>query len=140
MRRIALLLCGLVLFAGLVAGCQPSASAQDARLGEFDEAIHEVEHEFAAYYLLGRDASVSDIQSRTKQLTAEWDKVEAAAEGLDGVDLGEATAAHDALADAVQALPEGAEDGQAMTSVMPKFEAFKAALEEVHESAGLHDE
>ncbi|MDZ4064589.1 MAG: hypothetical protein U1E22_07975 [Coriobacteriia bacterium] len=136
-RRVLVLFCVTVTLAGLISGCQ--VSSHDEERAAFDEAIHDVEHQFAAFYLLGSDAASADVQSFVEELSFEWKSVERAAEGLDGIDIADAAAAHQDLIDAVEALPEDAEAGEPMRIAMPLFETFKTEVEQVHESGGFHD-
>lgn len=132
MRRLLLAICGLLVITGLLVGCQPSEA--DVKKEKLDTAIHELEEQFAQYYLMGPDAPVADVQAGTKRLSAAWDEMKTAAEGVEGIDVSKATAAHDDLADTVEKLPAEAKDGDAMKVAVPKLEAFKAAVEQVHES------
>ncbi|MDP2181123.1 MAG: hypothetical protein Q8K99_00945 [Actinomycetota bacterium] len=136
-RRVLVLFCVAVALAGLISGCQ--VSSHDEERAAFDETIHDVEHQFAAFYLLGSDATSADIRSFVEKLSLEWKDVERAAEGLDGIDIADAAAAHQDLIDAVEALPENAEAGEPMRIAMSLFETFKAEVEQVHESGGFHD-
>ncbi|MDO9557332.1 MAG: hypothetical protein Q7J82_07110 [Coriobacteriia bacterium] len=136
-RRVLVLCCTAIVLVGLVSGCQ--ASAQEEERAALDEAIHSVEHEFASFYLLGPEATTADVRSVTERLSSRWKGVEQAAEGVEGMDIADAVAAHQDLIDAVEALPEDTETGEPMQTVMPLFEAFKAKVEEVHESGHFHD-
>jgi len=136
MKRVLLALCVLALAGELVA-CQPDPHAE--RRASMDDAIHEMEHDVAAFYMLGHDASVSEIRSATDRLSATWDKMEESAVGLEDIDLSEAAAAHQELVSTVEALPEQAQDSQSMQTVIPKVEAFKLAIDELHGAGHFHE-
>jgi len=136
-RRTFLLLCAVILVVGLISGCQPSEQAQ--QLDDFDHEIHAMQDGFAAFYLLGPTASVSSVQSATNRLSATWRQAEGLVEGLEDIDISHASAAHDALVEAVTELPEDAEQGEAMQTIMPLVETFEAEIEEIHESGHFHE-
>ena len=46
--------------------------------------------------------------------------------------MGEVTVAHEELISAVEAVAEDGEDSQAVQSVIPKVDAFKSAIDEMH--------
>jgi ABC-type phosphate/phosphonate transport system substrate-binding protein len=138
MRKSLILLCAILALSSLAWGCQP---AEDTAAHEaFDGTIHRLEQEYAAFYLLGPDADAQDVRDKIAGLSSSWKDVEAAAEGLDDVDLFAASEAHDALVQAVEGLPADYAEGEPMNVAMPLFETFKAEIEEVHEKGGFHDE
>ena len=137
MRRTLLLLCATILTVGLVSGCQPSEQAQQH--DDFDHEIHAMQDGFAAFYLLGPTASVGSVQSATNRLSTTWTQAEGLAGGLEDIDISHASAAHDALVEAVTELPEDAEQGEAMQVAMPLVEAFEVEIEEIHESGHFHE-
>jgi len=139
MRKSLVLVCAIlaVSVSGLLWGCEPAEDT--AAHAAFDETIHSLEQEYASFYLLGADADVQKVKDGVSSLSSLWKDVEAAAEDLDDVDLLAAKEAHDALAEAVQALPADSAEGEPMNVAMPLFETFKAAVEEVHEKGGFHD-
>ena len=137
MRKPLVLICAILALSGLVWGCGP---AEDTTAHEaFDDSIHRLEQEYAAFYLLGPDADAQKVRDGVANLSSSWKDVETAAEGLDDVDLLAASEAHDELVEAVQALPADGAEGEPMNVAMPLFETFKAEVEEVHEKGGFHD-
>lgn len=133
MKRILLTLC-VLLFAGALVGCQPSAEEQ--QMEAVDDAIHRLERVFPSFYTLGAAATPSSIRTAAQRLSAEWEATVAAAEGLTLDHMDEAAEAHAALVAAVEGLPE---DGEGhMAQIMPLFEAFKASVDDVHEAGDFH--
>jgi hypothetical protein len=137
-RRALVLCCLAVGVSLLLAGCQPAedTSAREA----FDESIHALEQRYAAFYLIGADASTEKVQAEVASLSAAWQGVETAATGLEDIDISAAAEAHDALERAVDELPSDASKGEPIAVAMPLFEAFKSEVEAVHEGGGFHDE
>lgn len=135
-RRTILVLCTTFLLASAV-GCGPSAL--DLKRQQADDAIHVLEPMFGSYYLLGPDATLADARAETARLSNAWTDVVKAADGLEEVDLTDSQAAHDALVKAVADLPDDAKPGEPMRVAVPKMEAFKAAVEKMHEASGLQD-
>jgi len=134
--RALAMMTAFALVAMAMTGCVPT-EAEGPRTA-FDDAIHEVEEAIAAFYLLGPEATVDRVRSAGERLAADWAVVEAAAGGLDDVDLSEANAAHDELAAAIGELADDAKLGSPMRTVMPLLEAFEAAVDEVHEDGDFH--
>jgi hypothetical protein len=137
MKRLVAVVAGVLLVAGILAGCQPAGHT--AAEAAFDEAIHELEHEFTAFYTQGPSASVASIREAATKIDAEWSKIESAAKDVEGMDVKEAAAAHTAFNEAVKGLTDGTPDDAAMAAVMPRLEAFRKAVDKMHAAAGLHE-
>ncbi len=136
MRRNVLLLCALILVVGLLAGCQPSEQEQQRE--EFDHAIHETLDAISAFYLIGSTASTSSVQSATDRISTAWTKAEELSDGLEGIDISKASEAHDALVQAVEEIPDDAEQGEAMRTAMPLLMEFESDVQEIHEAGKFH--
>lgn len=134
MKRFAVVLLAFLLAGSLIA-CQPSA--EEEQLSQLDDAIHKLERGFPAFYSLRGGVSSSSVEAATQRLTNDWNEVVSAADGLEQFDLSEASEAHRSLVDAVDVLPERVEDAH-LAVIIPLFEEFADAVEEVHESGDFH--
>lgn len=136
--RMIVMVLATIAVVGLVAGCGPSADEQ-ARTA-FDEALHGVENATGTLYLLGPSSSTEQVKAGVERLTSAWEAAEKAGEGLEGIDLAEASAALDALGVAVGEVPDDAPSGAAFQAVMPLAQEFEAEVEKVHSAGGFHDQ
>jgi hypothetical protein len=137
MKRGTLLIGILILVAALLAGCQSPEEQQKRRM--LDSSIHVVQADFNNFYVLGTLPTPGRSQNTTARLTEDWTRVEGIAKNISGVDTSKAAAAHADLVQTVDSVAGEADGKLAMISIMPKLEAFKAAVDELHKSAGFSD-
>lgn len=137
MKRGILLIGIMILVAGLLAGCQSPEEQQRRKV--LDSSIHVVQADFNNFYVLGSLPTPGRIQNTTARLTEDWLKVEGIAKNVSGVNTSKASAAHADLVQTVESVANEGDGKLAMISIMPKLEAFKAAVDELHKSAGFND-
>lgn len=136
MGRTIVMVLATIVAVGLVAGCEPSADEQ-ARTA-FDEALHGVENATGTLYLLGPSSTTAQVRAGVERVTTAWDAAEKAGEGVEDLDLAKASAALDALSEAVSEVPEDAPNGAAFQVAMPLAQKFEAEVEKVHSTGGFH--
>ena len=131
MRRLLLIMIALSLAVVGLAGC--SAAEPETR-SELDDAIHEIEDHFGAFYLLGANAALADVQSLMGDIDASWTKLTDAAATETDHDITGATAAYEALKTAAADLTEEAP----MPAIEPFVSDFRVEIEVLHEAGDFH--
>lgn len=137
MKRGILLVSLLVLVVGLLSGCQSEEQARRQRM--LDTSINAVQADINNFYLLGSLPTLDRIHSTMERLTTDWTRVEGIAKSAGGADISKASAAHADLAQTVAGLSKDVDGKLAMMTVMPKLEAFKAAVAEYDKASGFSD-